>query len=333
MKGTTMLSGRRTDRINSLLKSKAERFILTLPYPMRRDLHRCLKSAHWLQTRKHSSKSSGQSQQYWILLPLWLAETFRSREKGRAALDRAFINDVLWAQYCVFQQVRIHDDLLDQQESNLALIFAANQFGLEADRVLSEHFREGSRFWKTYRTLLSETNRAVVTVRSLQRSGTLELGEVLAQHANVCAIFKIGSAAICARTGQMRHFDRISRFADEMAQVGQAIDDLADIEEDLGRGEFNYASAYILRSGRKRMPGRKHALASISQALMVGDAVQGFFNQLRTHLHTARHVLQPLEIDAAEEYLQRYEAAITAMEDHMHRQRVRLVFGDLARSI
>lgn len=327
-----MLSDRRINHMTSLLKSKTERFILTLPFPMRRDLHRYLKSAHRLRTKQHSSRSARQSQQYWILLPLWLAETFRFRAKGRATLDRRFINDVLWAQYCLFQQVRIHDDLLDQQESNLALIFAANQFQLEADRVLSRHFVRASQFWKVYRTLLSETNRAIVNVRSLQSSKKLALEDLLAQQTKVYAILKVGSAAICAKTGQMRHFPQVSKFADEMAKIGQALDDLIDIEEDLGRGEFNYACAYILRIRRKRMPGRKHALAAISQSLMAGDVVPGFFHQLRMHLHTARRVLQPLEIDVAEEYLQRYETSITAMEDDLHRQRIRLIFGDLTRS-
>lgn len=130
----------------------------------------------------------------------------------------------------------------------------------------------------------------------------------------------------------MRHFSRVSRFADKMAQVGQSLDDLADIEEDLGRGEFNYACAYILQSQQKKMPLRKHALEAISRAMLAGDVIPRFFQQLRVHLHRAALAIQPLEMDAATEYLQRYETSLTAMEDDLHRQRVKLVFGDLARS-
>jgi hypothetical protein len=129
---------------------------------------------------------------------------------------------------------------------------------------------------------------------------------------------------------QMKHFSCVSRFADEMAKTSQAIDDLTDVEEDLGRGEVNYACAYILRSQRKKVSNKKHALEVISQAMRSGDVLPGFFNKLRAQLHRARRAIEPLEIDAATEYIQRYEASLTAMEEHFHRQRIRLIFGDLA---
>ena len=327
-----MLSNERLRRVTSLLQSRMKRFILTLPSSMERDVHQYLRSPHRVQARKRSSRSVHQNQPYWILLPLWLEQTFRFRAKGSTSLDRRFIHDVLWAQYCLFQQVAIHDELFDRHQSNLGLIFAANQFQLEADRVMSKHFGRASEFWKVYRTSLSETYRAIIEVRSLQRSKTLEPGDFLAWYNKSYAVVKVGSAAVCARMHRMRHFPHVSRFAGEMAKIGQALDDLTDIEEDLERGEFNYASAYILQSRRKKMPDKKHALKAISHALLAGDAIPQFFRELRVHLHRARRAIQPLKIDAATEYLQRYEASLTAMEEHIHRQRVRLIFGNLARS-
>ena len=81
----------------------------------------------------------------------------------------------------------------------------------------------------------------------------------------------------------MRHFSQVSRFDDEMAKTAQALDDLTDIEEDLKKGEFNYASAYVLRSRRKGMPDKKHALEAISHAMLAGDVVPRFFQELVLH--------------------------------------------------
>ncbi len=312
--------------------TRRERFIHTLPPSIARDLLQYLKLSHRARERRRSSRSAHYIHPYWIPLSLWLGQMFRSRTKGRTPIDRRFINDVLWAQFCMMQQITIHDDLFDRHQSNLALIFAANQFQVEAERVMSKHFARESQFWSIYRTSLDMTNRAILEVRSLQRSKNPEPEDILAQHAKVGALLKVGSAAICAKMHWMRQFPQVSRFADEMAKIGQAVDDFADIEEDLERGEINYASACILRSQRKRLPAGKDALRLIRHALLVDGAISLYLQELRGHLEKARHALQPLKIDAAKDYLARYETHFTAMERRLHRWRMRLIFGDLARS-
>ncbi len=316
---------------NSLVRSRMRGFERSLPTPMALDLRNYLNSS--ARGRRTATPSSQRSpvQPYWVLLPMWLRVRF-ARTGGRRPLADRFIDDVLWAQYCLFQQVRIHDDILDRQEFNPSLIFTANEFRLEADRLLSKYFARSPRFWHIYNTCLSETNRSIIVLRSVQRSRVARPEEILALHAKVCSLFQIGSAAVCVRYNKLEYIPCLRTFADEVAKTGQAIDDLTDVVEDLERGEFNFVSAFILREHRSKMRSTAHALRKILQAMITEDAMSPMFHELRRHLYRARRAIQHLKLEPAVNYLQQRDEQFIRLEEYFHQQRVERVFGKLAHS-
>jgi len=179
---------------------------------------------------------------------------------------------------------------------------------------------------------MSDGNNAIIELRSLKTSQNPEPGEILLLHAKASAIFKIGPAAVCAKMRRMSQFASMSIFADEMAKIGQALDDLTDIEQDFGQGELNYASAFILQRLEREIPARKHALTRIRSVFLGSDVIPQFFQELRTHFLKARRALQPMEIGAASEYFQRYEAELIAIEEYLYRRQIKLIFHGFTRS-
>ncbi len=262
---------------------------------------------------------------YWISLPSWLLAAYRRERRGEIRSTK-FLNDILWAQYCLFLSVRIQDDLFDRQADSLSLIFISDQFQVEAELAFSHYFGRKSTFWDVYRNCLQSTTRAIIRVDTLQRTPRANPETLLGEYAKVSAIFKVGSAALCDRFHRMNDFSRIARFADEMAIVGQILDDLEDIDEDLQRNRFNYVASVLLPSRPKKTVPRK-LLGQIAENLLFNGGLNNILNKVRRHLRLAHEALDPLKIRAPTKFIASYQNAVDKMENDLHRQTVSLIFG------
>jgi hypothetical protein len=126
----------------------------------------------------------------------------------------------------------------------------------------------------------------------------------------------------------MKDFHRAALFADEMAIAGQTIDDLEDMTKDIERGRLNYAASYLIRQGKNEKRRHKQPLAQVVQILLTTDASMKLFSELRQHIDVAEEFIRPLRLLKARDYLDSYRRSLDKMEDHLHRQRVRLLFGN-----
>ncbi|MFQ5798287.1 MAG: hypothetical protein ACE5H0_06285 [Bacteroidota bacterium] len=264
---------------------------------------------------------------YWISLPSWLLAAYRRERTGEIGGTK-FLNDILWAQYCLFLSVRIQDDLFDRQADSLSLIFVSDQFQVEAELAFSHYFGRKSTFWDVYRNCLQSTTRAIIRVETLQRTPRANPETLLGEYAKVSAIFKVGSAALCDRFHRMNDFSHIARFADEMAIAAQILDDLQDISEDLQRKRFNYVASNLLRSRFKKTMRSQH-LKQIVRNLLYNHALDNVFTEVQHHLKLAQQAIEPLGITAAKKYVATYRDAVCKMEVDYHQQRVRLLFGPI----
>jgi len=249
--------------------------------------------------------------------------TYGGKQDGDS---RNFLNDILWGQYCLFLFVRIQDDLFDGQADSPSLLFASDQFLFEAECTFSNHFRCESPFWDIYRRCLQSTTRAIVYVDRLQQTQSSSPQKLLAEYAWVCAIFKVGSVAICAKFNRMKDFTRVAAFADEMAIAGQILDDLEDIEEDLQRKRFNYTTTFLLHYPKKRKSPRNETLRQIAENLLFTNVATKLFLELQRRLELADEALRPLQLMASRKYLRFYRQSLDNMENQLHRQRVKLLF-------
>lgn len=222
----------------------------------------------------------------------------------RNLVSSRLVRDVQWAQYCVFLFIRFQDDVFDGQSENPVAIYASDQCLFEADRIFAKYFSPRSWFWKEYRESLRLTTQSIVAVDALQRKSTSRPDQLLDGYARVSSILKVGSAAVCAKLNQKSAYKRLSLFCDEMAKAGQIMDDIHDLEEDLGHKRFNYV-ANVLRCSEKKMPKRARSNKLLNQFRILAT-VEQIYDEARTHVLKASAAIDPLEIPGMKKYLAHY---------------------------
>ena len=252
-------------------------------------------------------------ERFWSLLPRWLAADRRFVSGPR---PRAWLSDILWAQYCLFLFVRIHDDLFDRQAHSSSLVFVADQLLLESETTLARHHADAA-FWRLFRASVSTTLAAILKVDALQQRPRAMKASALGLHANVSAIFKVGAAAICVDARRMREFRQISRCADELAIAEQILDDLFDIEEDVSRGRYTFPANTLLGEGAATDEWR----ARLARQMLFGDGVGALLDRAATHVDRARAAINQLRLAPAVHYLEDFRARLDQLRPAIHRAR------------
>jgi hypothetical protein len=198
---------------------------------------------------------------------------------------RSFLADAVWGQFCLFQCVRLQDDVFDRHSADAALVYAGDQFLIESERTLARHFPITSPFWEIWRTAFETTTRSIVTVDAMQKRVGGDPARLGRQYAKVGAIFQVGAAAVCLAHRKPRAIGPVRRFFDAIAIGDQILDDLDDVEDDLRRGRFNYV-AQRLQGGHARL----------ARALVAGDGADVILGDARRHFTRAAAVARRLRI-------------------------------------
>jgi hypothetical protein len=260
---------------------------------------------------------------YWLIVPDGLTVLYRKKHRC-LSLNSHFIRDVLRAQVCLYLAIRIHDDLYDQHEKRLSLIWEGDAFLLKAQRAMTDHFGRRSPFWEYYHRSISTTIRAVREIDSSQMRSQPHCPFPLKKYANLNSLFKIATHAVCLKAGRMRDFNKLSGCFDQLAIVGQMLDDFEDIIEDFNRGRVNSVARIFLNAGGS--PRRK-PLDRMAHNLLYTDVSTRLFRQLDRYLDKAQKSIECIELPALEEYLVSYRDSVRRIGERVHAQRVRQLFG------
>ena len=217
----------------------------------------------------------------------------------------------------------MRDDVLDRQAAGSGLVFVADAFLVEAERAFAKHVRQDE-FWAFFRHALEQTAHGILEVDALQRRGRGSLEPILTAYTRVSAILKVGSAAVCLPRDRHADFACVERFADHLAIAGQLVDDLEDVQEDLGDGRCNAAARVLVARVR---PTDRIANGRIARAIVDGDRLRALLSLVEAHIAAARTALAPLRIAEAERFTRRIEQDMVRIRRELHRARVRAVFN------
>jgi hypothetical protein len=261
----------------------------------------------------------------WSLLPRWLLD---DRRFAAAAHRRpGWIDDILWAQYCLFLFVRIHDDLFDGQAQQRSLVFVADEMLLEAQNTLARR-STAARFWQLFRQNVALTLRGILRADAIQQRRGAMNGRTVTAYADVSAVFKVAIAAVCVGSGRMREFRALSRFADEIAIAEQILDDLFDVDEDLARSRYNFAANCLLIGQLSEGIDAER----ITRELLLGQGVGAVFQKVRRHLDRAADAVAPLRLAPAIRYVDAFRRGVDDLRQQLHATRAAYVFEDLRAS-
>jgi hypothetical protein len=278
------------------------------------------------ETPEDVSGAATGAERFWTELPRWMIAD-RRFARGKP-IARVWLNDILWAQYCLFLFIRIHDDVFDGQTQRRSLIFVADALLLESQTILARHFPQGP-FWPLFRTCLEATIRGIMEVDERQRRPGAMNKRSLSLYADVASVFKIGCAAVCVRSGRITAFRRVSHFADEIAIAGQILDDMLDVQEDLARTRYNFAANQLLRAG---CVNADDCADRIARAILFDDGAGLLLNEASKHLDRADDAIAPLRLAEAVAYVGTLRQNIEALRHRIHVARVEHVFRPMVKA-
>ena len=259
----------------------------------------------------------------------WLLEKFDPTSPGNLRRQR-ILEDLLWAQHCLFLAVRLQDDLFDGQARQASLLFASDQFLVESQRVFAEDLGAGPAFWRVYRQCLRDTTLAIVEADRLQRCRRGAGADLLEAYSRQASIFRIAPAWICLRFHRWKDYPRIARFLDAIAAADQILDDVVDMEEDRRGGRLNFAARWLTgRDGRSSRRNQKLPPGRTAGGALLNDELSGLLSVVRQQIDDATVAISPLRISPAEGFLRNYRRSLDRYEMTIHRRRVRLLFGEI----
>jgi hypothetical protein len=263
----------------------------------------------------------------WMVVPRALNAAYRS---NGSRPGRSFLADVLWGQYCLFQCIRLQDDVFDGHTTDLALVYASDQFLIEAERTFAKHFARSSRFWAVFRKAVESTTRAILQVDELQKRVGCDPARLAREYAKVNAIFKVGTTAVCLQHRRPRDVAAVDRFADDYAMADQILDDLDDVEEDLRRGRFNYVAQRICgrRAGRA-LSDPKEARREIGRALALGDGADRVLGDARRRFERASVTADRLRIPAMGALATAGRRSVHELQGAFHRAQVKRMLAPI----
>jgi hypothetical protein len=263
---------------------------------------------------------------YWLWLPreLW-ASYAGGRAVSNGSIERSFLEDVLWGQYCLFLFVRIQDDLFDGQTSARSLLYVADQFLVESERAFAVHLRLESIFWSEYRRLLQITTMGILEVDALQRRRSRR--GLLQAYKRVASIFHSGTLAVCLGLGRTRPLSALVEVSNDLSVAGQIVDDLLDIGEDLERGRWNFVALSLLHPEETVRLDAAACRLRLAETLWSDQGAARVLGRARRHLNSAARRLNELEVAGAAVHLERLESCLSAWRDAFHRAQLDLFFA------
>lgn len=298
------------------LRSRWTRYVSTLSPVERSELRAYIRHA-----RNDAARVRGQP--YWFMAPQWLNGAWR-----RGHGDPGFLGDILWAQYCLFFCIRLQDDILDGHWNQPAGVFLSNRLLIESERTLARHFNGQDTFWRCFFGFVEQTSRSILAVRKAQIGTSTQISVFRRLYAEVSAVLKTASAAVCFKWNKLGAFEQIDKVADAFAFIGQTIDDLQDIESDSGSGVVTFASrAILMRAGMRLKKNGNHLERTVFQAAFKADGLDYLISLLQRELKQIQPDIVSLNITPLERYASRYEKYLTIISHHHHNLRFAYLVG------
>ena len=305
-------------KLIQVVSGRLRRYLDGKPAVLRRALTRGLLQAP-SGTRAHRSDVG---LPFWLLAPAWYLE-------GRN--DRACLNDILFAQCCLFLTVRLHDDLIDGQTHGSWLILAGDDLLIEAQDQLARHVEDAA-YWSLFRRAARKTLHGIAEVDRLQTQPSGMPASSRRLYASVAAILSVGVGAVFARTGRLAEYPMFERLFADLAIASQLLDDLEDVEEDAARGRLNVAATTLIGSRRLASRCRDASVRRtiLARKMLLDGRAAAVIDMARGHAQRAARTASVMKFSPGVDYATRMAEQCASVGDAAHRVRVDLLFAGVA---
>ena len=303
-----------------LVSRRLRRYIDSKPAVLRRALTRDLLQ----QVPGDRAYQSDAGLPLWLLAPGWYLADRN---------DRACLEDIVFAQCCLFLTVRIHDDLIDGQSREPWLILAGDDLLIEAQDQLARHIADAA-YWSLFRRAVRKTLHGIAEVDRLQTQPSGMPASARRLYADVAAILSVGVGAVFARTGRLTEYAMFERLFADLAIASQVLDDLEDVEEDAERGRLNVAATILIGSRREASRCRRASVRRkvLARRMVLDGTTAAVIDLARVHARRAARTARIMRLAPGVEYATRMAEHCESLGEAAHRVRVDLLFDGVPRS-
>lgn len=262
---------------------------------------------------------------YWISLPCWLHYKWKGDNSNCAHYS---LEDLLWAQFCVYLSIKISDDELDGQTNITFSEPISKLLLIEAESTLSNYFSANANFWEYFYNYLNETNSAITRINKLQHNWCLETDRLSKEYYFLSSVLKVATVAIFSINDRQNEFLHADNYLDEMSTGGQILDDFFDYEEDLLIGKLNYA-ARIMLDGFPLNLSKEELIEKIVESFIRTNKHKIVFDLVRSHYNKAHDAAKVYHLVREDKYHSVELMRLKKQENKIHYDRVRSVLGDI----
>ncbi len=269
--------------------------------------------------RRRAKKDHVRAEPHWLLLPQWLMRHHRQKDKA----SKKFLADIVRGQFCAFLAIKLQDDLFDGHVSDRSLIYAADHLLLSARTSFAPYFPTRSAFWTFFDSSIRRTVNAIIDWDDCQLHGFGPASSVKGMTSAGYAVCNLGTFAVCLRLKKPRLYRALLPWTDELAYVGQLLDDLEDMQEDFLQGRLNYAARFLL--GRPTN-SRTEIAQQLATAILFDGKLGEFLKMLEGRLSRAAGIARSIGLPPLLEFIHEYQGMLGSMEKKNHQRRVRAIF-------
>jgi geranylgeranyl pyrophosphate synthase len=242
------------------------------------------------------------------------------------------LNDVLFAQYCLFLTIRIHDDFIDEdKKANAWLVAVGDDLLIEAEMLFARHVDDRA-FWMRFRGAVRSTldGMAEVERRQTRRAGMAATDRGL--YAQVASVLSLAVCALLSRVGRSAEYPAFQRYAADVAIASQLLDDLQDLEADAARGRRNVAASLLI--GPRKLAQLRHGTLpwrrAVAKSILVGDGAAAVFSLARRHAERAAASAKKMALVPAIDYAHHLSDHYGALEEAARATQRRALLRELS---
>jgi hypothetical protein len=301
---------------------RLEVFINTLPLSMSNAFDNYYSEVEW----KKSSKTKNPNIPFWILLPYALSEYYAKKDNSDEK-ERNIINEIIWAQFCIFLFIRIKDDVLDAG-TDIYLSLIADQFLIESEKSFYKYFQKSKTFWSLYHMMLRESTIAMYQKEKFQKdiySATNDIKNCIIEEG---AILNLGIAAVCCRFGKRRDFSKLRNITSHLTVASQLIDDLIDVEEDLNIGNYNYVLRRLIHYDNFTNSSNNEIIEKFNENMVFDNGFVKLTEEISNHLNQAETILSQYGFNKIMDYISDHRNLLSSLKREIHDTIFEYYFGN-----
>ncbi|MBK8945070.1 MAG: hypothetical protein IPM32_07315 [Ignavibacteriae bacterium] len=307
-------------------KSRFDELVKFWPELIKADLNNYMKEKNYLHDNNYEKCNYGYPLWSEILISL---DEHLSNNSKISSHQNIFLQDIIWAQFCLILAFRIKDDLYDGEIKSNTLLASSDLLQIESIKTYKKYFKSSDSFWTSFHDSISLTILAAIKVDEMQQNIRTDPDELLNTYYNVISLFNIGISAVCKKYRKENILKDILNFSTNLTLAAQILDDLEDIEEDFSRKRFNYVILKLLNTSPQIIIDENFVDEELISKIILKEGLNNIFDNVFELIQISKTILNSLKFEIFFSLIINHEEYVKLFKEKYHKDRINIIFNEL----